>query len=351
MNPSPKTSATTNRMAEVNTPTSTMLNLLAGCWISHALSIAAKLGIADLLQDGPQSCSTLAEATQTHAGSLYRVMRALASVGVFAEDEDRHFRLTPLSEKLHTNAPGSLRAFAIMLGENEHWRAWEGMLHSVQTGQPAFDHIFGQSHFSYFNQHPEASRIFDSAMTSRSAIENDAVVAAYDFSDVGTVVEIGGGQGSLLEAILAASPSAKGVLFDQPHVIATAASRWTEDSKRLRCDFMAGDFFTAVPSGGDLYIVKKVVHDWDDERARQILTNCRKAMSVNGRLLLIEPVIPGRNQPSFNKLLDLLMLVWTSGGLERTEAEHRVLLASAGLDLMRVMPTRSGVWLLEAMAI
>ena len=351
MNPSPETSATTTRMADATTPTSTMLNLLAGCWLSQALFIAAKLGIADLLQDGPQSCSTLAQATQAHAGSLYRVMRALAIVGVFAEDEDRHFHLTPPAGQLRTNAPGSLRAFAIMLGETEHWRAWEGMLHSVQTGQPAFDHIFGQSHFSYFEQHPEATRIFDAAMTSRSAMENDAIVAAYDFSHVDTVVEVGGGQGSLLQAILAASPSAKGVLFDQPHVIATAACRWNDDSQRLRCDFRAGDFFTAVPSGGDLYMVKKVVHDWDDERARQILTNCRKAMSGNARLLLIEPVIPGRNQPSFNKLLDLLMLAWTSGGMERTEAEHRVLLASAGLDLVRVTPTLSGVSLLEAMAI
>jgi hypothetical protein len=338
-------------MVEAARPGLTMLNLLAGSWISQALSIAAKLGIADLLQDGPRSCSSLAQATQTHGDSLYRVMRALASVGVFAEDEDGQFRLTPLAGQLHTNAPGSLRAFAIMLGEHEHWRAWEGMLHSVQTGRPAFDHIFGQSHFSYFEQHPEATRIFDAAMTSRSGIENKAIVAAYDFSQAATVVEVGGGEGSLLQAVLDASPHTQGVLFDQPHVIAAARSGWKDDRQLRRCEFMAGDFFAAVPAGGDLYIVKKVIHDWDDERAQQILINCRKSMFDNGRLLLIEPVIPAANQPSFNKLLDLLMLVWTSGGLERTEAEHRVLLASAGLDLRRVIPTRSGVSLLEAVPV
>ena len=348
MNPSHATNASTTPIAEAMTPTSTMLNLLAGCWVSQALSVAAKLGIADLLRDGPLACSSLAIATRTHEGSLYRVMRALASVDVFAEDERTRFRLTPLAEQLKTNAPGSLRDFAIMLGEKEHWRSWEGMLHSVNTGQPAFDHIFGQSHFSYFEQHPEATRIFDAAMTSRTEIENQAIVAAYDFFRFDTVVEVGGGQGSLLQAILAISPDTKGVLFDQPHVIATARSLWDDGEGLLRCHFWAGDFFSAVPSSGNLYIVKKVIHDWDDERARQILSNCRKAMSAEGRLLLIEPVIPARNQPSFNKLLDLLMLVWTSGGLERTEAEHRVLLESADFDLLRVIPTGSGVSLLEA---
>ena len=343
MNPTSLTST-----AMTATPTLTMLNMLAGCWISQALYVAAKLGIADILQDGPQSCGRLAQAAQTHTGSLYRVMRALASINVFAEDENRHFRLTPLAEQLQTHAPGSLRAFAIMLGEKEHWRAWEGMLHSIQTGLPAFDHIFGQSHFNYFEQYPEARRIFDAAMTSRSGIENTAIVAAYDFSQVDKVVEVGGGQGSLLRAILDISPNTKGVLFDQPHVIATARSRSNDEGRPHRCEFMAGDFFSAVPDGGDLYVVKKVIHDWDDERAQQILIHCRKAMTEKGRLLLIEPLVPTGNEPSFNKLLDLLMLVWTSGGLERTEAEHRVLLASAGFDLRRVIPTQSGVSLLEA---
>ncbi len=327
-----------------------LLNMVTGCWVSQALYVAAKLGIADLLHEGPQSCKRLAEATQTHAGSLYRVLRALASVSIFAEDEKGCFSLTPLSEPLRAGVPGSLRAFAIMLGEPEHWRAWEGVLHSVRTGQPAFEHVFGMPHFRYFAEHPEAARIFDEAMTSRSSQENEAVVAGYDFADTQTVVDVGGGQGTLMASILQAYPKARGVLFDLPHVIGMSRTRMASAGHTARCEFVAGDFFASLPAGGDLYLLKKVIHDWDDERAQLILTNCRNAMSSTGRLLLIEPVIPPGNDPSFNKLLDLLMLVWTSGGRERTESEHRALLALAGLNLNRLIPTRSGVSIIEAVS-
>ena len=327
-----------------------LLNMVTGCWVSQALYVAAKLGIADLLHEGPQSCTRLAEATQTHAGSLYRVLRALASVSIFAEDEEGRFSLTPLAEHLRAGAPGSLRAFTIMLGEQEHWRAWEGVLHSVRTGQPAFEHVFGMPHFRYFAEHPEAARIFDEAMTSRGGQENEAIVAAYDFANTRTMVDVGGGQGTLLASILQVHPNARGVLFDLPHVIATSRTRMASAGQGAQFEFVAGDFFVSVPAGGDLYLLKKVIHDWDDEHAQQILTNCCNAMSGTGRLLLIEPVIPPGNNPSFNKLLDLLMLVWTSGGRERTESEHRALLASAGLNLSRVIPTRSGVSIIEAVS-
>jgi hypothetical protein len=322
--------------------------MVTGCWISQALYVAAKLGIADLLQEGPQSCARLAEATQTHAGALYRVLRALASVNVFAEDEAGHFSLTPLADLLRTDALGSLRAFAIMLGTPEHWRAWEGVLHSVRTGQPAFDQVFGIPLFQYFPTHPEAAQIFDDAMTSRSGQENTAIVATYDFAAAHTVVDVGGGQGTLLASILDVHPNARGVLFDLPHVIAPARTRLERAGQTARWEFVAGDFFAAVPAGGDLYLLKKVIHDWDDERAQRILTNCRTAMSSTGRLLLIEPVIPPGNAPSFNKLLDLLMLVWNGGGRERTEREHQGLLASAGLHLSRIIPTRAGLSIIEA---
>jgi hypothetical protein len=325
--------------------------MVTGCWISQALYVAAKLGIADLLQEGPQSCTQLAEATQTHAETLYRVLRALASVGIFVEDEEGRYRLTPLAKPLCTDAPGSLRAFAIMLGEPEHWRAWEGVLHSVRTGQPAFDHVFGIPLFQYFPAHPEAARLFDDAMTSRSAQENTAIIAAYDFTAAHTVVDVGGGQGSLLAAILDGHPHACGVLFDLPHVLAPARTRLESAGQAARWAFVAGDFFAAVPAGGDLYLLKKVIHDWDDERAQQILMNCRTAMAGTGRLLLIEPVIPPGNAPSFNKLLDLLMLVWNAGGRERTEREHQGLLASAGFRLSRVIPTRAGVSIIEAVSV
>jgi hypothetical protein len=188
-------------------------------------------------------------------------------------------------------------------------------------------------------------------MTSRSNQENEAVVAAYDFADTRTVVDVGGGQGTLMASILQVQPNARGVLFDLPHVIATSRTHMASAGDTARREFMAGDFFASVPAGGDLYLLKKIIHDWDDERAQLILTNCRNAMSSTARLLLIEPVIPPGNDPSFNKLLDLLMLVWTSGGRERTESEHRALLASAGLSLNRVIPTRSAVSIVEAVSV
>ena len=325
-----------------------LLRVLAGGWITQAVYISAKLGVADLLQAQPRSCNSLAECTRTHPHALYRVLRALASVGIFHEDENRCFRLTPMAEHLRTDEPGSLRAFAIMLGEREHWRAWEGLMHSVQTGNCAFEQVFGMPHFEYFERHPESGRVFDAAMTSRSGSENQAIIAAYDFANARTVVEVGGGQGSLLEAILRINREARGVLFDLAQVIASARNRMEEAEQSTRCEFVAGDFFTAVPSGGDLYVLKKVIHDWDDERATVILSNCRRAMTAAGRLLLIEPVVPEGNDPSFSKLLDLLMLVWTSGGLERTRAEHEALLSAAGFKLRRVIPTHVAVDLLEA---
>lgn len=333
------------------TTSAALLRVLAGGWVTQAISICAKLGIADLLQAQPRSCGFLAQSTQTHPRSLYRVLRALASVGIFHEDANRCFGLTPMADHLRTDAPGSLRAFAIMLGEREHWRAWEGLMHSVQTGNSAFEKIFGMSHFEHFERHPQAGAVFDAAMTSRSGPENRAVVAAYDFARTRNVVEVGGGQGSLLQAILHSNRETQGVLFDLDHVAAGARKRMQEAPESSRCEFVAGDFFSDVPGGGDLYILKKVIHDWDDESARVILANCRRAMTAAGRLLLIEPVVPEGNDPSFSKLLDLLMLVWTSGGLERTEAEHRVLLATAGFDLRRVIPTPVGVAILEAVPV
>jgi hypothetical protein len=332
--------------ADDSSPTA-LLHMTAGCWLSQALYVVAKFGIADLLRDGPKSCETLAEATQTNPAALYRVMRALASVKVFMEEEHGRFRLTPLAEHLRTDVPTSVSAFAVMLGEPEHWRAWEGMLYSVKTGGPAFEHVFGLPHFKYFAQHEEAGRIFNAGMTSRSVLENDAIVAAYDFSDVQTLIDIGAGEGTLITAVLKAHMNLRAVTFDLPHVIASSRAQ-IETKIQERCEFVAGDFFDSIPGGGDIYILKKVIHDWDDERARQILKNCHRAMPGGSRVLLIEPLIPSGNEPSFNKLLDLLILVWTSGGRERTESEHRLLLESAGFKLNRVIPTKSGLSILEA---
>ncbi len=324
-----------------------MLNLLAGAWVSQAISVAASLRIADHLRDGPKSCEVLAEATRTNPGALYRLLRALAATQVFAELEDGRFCLTPLAECLISGKEGSLRAYATMLGAEEMWRPVGGMLASVRSGEPVFERIFGMTNFEYFASDPEVGRRFNEGMVSRSQEENRAVIEAYDFSRCATVVDVGGGQGALLSAILAATATTRGILFDMPHVVAAAR---TEMAAQLgRCDFHEGDFFKALPAGGDLYILKKVIHDWDDERALAILQCCRSAMPRSARLLLIEPVVAPGNDPSFNKLLDLLMLVITQGGKERTEAEHRAMLSSAGFAAIRLISTNCPLSIIEAM--
>jgi hypothetical protein len=325
-----------------------LLGLVTGCWVSQAIYVAAKLGIADLIGAGPKSCQQLAAATQTDPGALFRVLRALAGVGIFAEDAAGQFRLTPLAAQLQSGAPGSLRALAILMGEKEHWRAWEAVLHSVRTGQSAFAQVFGVPLFQYLSTHPETARIFDEAMTSRSGAENSAILAAYDFSAARVAIDVGGGQGSLLESILLTEPGARGILVDLPHVRNQCRARLAETGQEHRCEFRAGDFFAGVPEGGDVYLLKRIIHDWDDWRSELILENCRKAMPPASRLLVIEPIVPPGNAPSFSKLLDLLMLVWQEGGRERTESEHRALLVAAGFTVNRIIPTVAGISIIEA---
>lgn len=324
-----------------------LVQLASGCWVSQALHVAARLGIADLLVDGPRSPAELAQTTRTDAGALYRVLRALASVSVFAEDEEGRFALTPLAEGLRADAPASMRAFIMMMGEDWHWRAWGELLESVRTGQSAFEHVFGCGLFAYFAARPEAARVFDAAMTSRTDQEKAAVLAAYDWP-AGTIVDVGGGVGALLAAILARRPDAHGVLFDLPHVTTDATERIEQAGVSQRCKVVAGDFFQEVPPGGDLYLLKGIIHDWDDQHALAILRNCRAAIADGGRLLVIGHVLAPGNAPSWGKLLDLEMLVMTHGGRERSEVEYRALLRQAGFELERVIPTASITSLIEA---
>jgi hypothetical protein len=268
-------------------------------------------------------------------------------MGVFAEDAEGRFVLTPLAEGLRADAPASMRAFIMMMGEDWHWRAWGELLESVRTGQSAFEHVFGCGLFAYFAARPEAARVFDAAMTSRTDQEKAAVLAAYDWP-AGTIVDVGGGVGALLAAILARRPDAHGVLFDLPHVTTDATERIEQAGVSQRCKVVAGDFFQEVPPGGDLYLLKKIIHDWDDQHALAILRNCRAAIADGGRLLVIEHVLAPGNAPSWGKLLDLQMLVVTHGGRERSEAEYRALLRQAGFELERVIPTASITSLIEA---
>jgi hypothetical protein len=323
-----------------------MLDLIKGFWVSRALYVAAKLGIPDLLRDEPKSSGDLAQATGTHAPSLYRVLRALDSVGVFAEDDRGRFALTPLGATLRTDVPGSLRYFAIEeLGEN-HYPAWERVLHSVETGAIAFDHVYGVSKWQYMAGHSDEARIFDAAMSSFSSVVAGAVVAAYDFSSSATVVDVGGGDGTLLAAILKANPSLRGVVADLPHVVEGAQRRLEAEGLADRCEVAAGSFFDSAPVG-DTYVLKFIIHDWDDQQSAAILRNCRSAMAANGRVLLVEAAIQPGTATSFSKYVDLNMLVMT-GGRERTEAEYRSLLDSAGLRLARVIPTYTEMSILEA---
>jgi len=325
-----------------------LLRIATGFWASRALYVAAKLLIADQLVGGPASAEELADASGVHAPSLRRVLRALASLGVFAEDDHGRFDHTPLSRGLCANGPGSLREFVVMLGEAESWRSWGEVMHSVRTGEPAFDKVFGTSQFDYLAGHPDAARNFDAAMAERSAAEDDAVLAAWTFPSAGKVVDIGGGRGTLLSAVLRAHPQLHGVVFDLAHVIERARPAFAGQRLGSRLQGAPGDFFAdELPRDAQVYMLKKVIHDWDDARALAILKACSRAMAPGATLLLIEPVIAPGNEPSFAKLLDLFMLVWP-GGRERTESEHVSLLAGAGLELRNGVATTSALSILEA---
>jgi len=324
-----------------------MLDLISGFWTSQAIYVAAKLGIADLLQDGPKPAAVLAKQAEAHEPSLYRVLRALASRAIFSEHTGRLFELSPAAEWLRSDKPGSLRPYAIMMGERWVWHSVGEMLHSVRTGESGFEQVFGARTFDYYSEHPQAARFAVEGMTSRSAAENVAIVGVYDFSGISTIVDVAGGQGTLLSSILAANSNLRGTLFDMRHVVDAAGPLILRTGLQERCSLAAGNFFDSVPAGADIYLLKKVIHDWDDNDARTILSNCRKAMPKSSRLLLIELVVPAPNVPSFAKILDLLMLAY-AGGRERTEDEYRELLASAGFQLQHVIPTSSTVSIIEA---
>jgi O-methyltransferase domain/Dimerisation domain len=323
-----------------------MLNMMTSYWISQAIYVAAKLGIADLVQNGPVHHETLAAASESDPPSLYRLMRALASVGIFAETSPGSFGLTPMAEVLSAVAPNSMRALALTYNE-ELYHAWGDMLYSVQTGQPAFDHVYGMPVFEYFASHPSANAVFNAAMVDWTKRVASAVVAAYDFSSFDTVIDVGGGYGALLTEILRSNPGTRGILFDQPHVVADAASFLHSTGVSERCTSVGGDFFADVPPGGDAYLLAQILHDWGDAQNLTILSRCRSAMPAHARLLVVELVLPETDEPNFGKWLDLHMLA-VARGRERTAAEYADLLRTAGFKLTRIVPTESGTSVVEA---
>lgn len=321
--------------------------MMTGYWISQAIYVAAKLGLADLLANGPMSSNDLAQATQSHPSSLHRLLRALASVGIFAEASPNHYTLTPLAAHLRSTTPDSLHALAIMYAE-EQYHAWSDLLFSIRSGQPAFDQQFGMGVFPYLAQNPAASQVFQKAMTGWTNQVAGAVVGAYDFSPFRTVVDVGGSQGILLAAILQSNPAARGILFDLPHVIAEGGEFLSSSGIMDRCTPIGGDFFTSVPSGGDAYILAQILHDWDDDHCVAILKQCRRVIPDQGKLLIVELVLPSEgNDPFIGKWLDLHMLVLL-GGRERTALEYGKLFQAAGFTLGNVVPTNAGPSVVEA---
>jgi O-methyltransferase domain/Dimerisation domain len=324
--------------------------LLRGSLVTQLIHVAAALGVADLLSAGPKSSRDLAIAVNANPEALYRVLRALASLGIFTETDPGIFSMTPLAEPLRSDVSGSLRGSAILYGASWWWRACGELIHSVRTGQPAFDHVHGQALFSYLDSARDAAAIFNDHQSNMTQQDAAAVVAAYDFTHYATVIDVGGGHGVLGAAILGACQQTSVVVFDQPAVIATAPRHAPEGGvERLR--YVAGDFFESVPTGGYAYVLKDIVHDWGDQEATKILGNCRLAMSqapeIEARLLVVEKVIPPGNGAFPGKLTDITMLLVTNGR-ERTANEYQTLLAKAGFTLTRVIPTRSPASVIEA---
>jgi hypothetical protein len=318
-----------------------LYQLATGHYVSQALYVAAELGIADRLAGGPQSHDALAEQTATHAPSLRRVLRLLASVGVFAEGADGRFELTPAGSFLRSG-PGSFRAAARLFGGPMVWASWGDLLGTVRSGEPAWRRVFQTGSFEYFDDHPEEAAVFDEAMGAFTSMVAGAVAAAYDFSAMRAVIDVGGGAGVLLSGILRAYPHLRGTVFDLPRLKEGAARQIAAAGLAGRYEFAGGDFFAAVPGGFDAYLLKHVIHDWDDENALRILATCRRAMAPEAKLLVVEGVYPPRIDASPASrgaaANDVNMLVCT-GGRQRSEAEFRDLYASAGFHLTRIVPT------------
>ena len=313
----------------------------------RVLYVIAKLGIADLLKDGARNSEELASATGTHATSLYRVLRAAASVGVLSECQHRRFALTEVGSTLRSDVSDSLRGWVLYTGESWNLQAWQELLHSVRTGEHAWERAHGVPFFEYLSRHPDASAIFDAAMSNFSRWDAAVVPMAYDFSQFRTVVDVGGGQGALLVSILKANPGVRGVLYDQAHVVERARETIAREGLESRCEIVSGSFFESVPGGADAYVLKYIIHDWRDDQADVILANCRHAMTSSAKLLLIEMVVPPPGESHLAKTSDVEMLVML-GSPERTVDEYEKLLNRAGFQLARVAGTPEAMSIIEA---
>lgn len=324
-----------------------VLRMLGGYRQTQMLYVVAKLKIADLLSAGPMSAQELASATEVHAPALFRVMRCLAGMGVFRERADGRFEITASAQPLRSDHPASVHGLAVSYGEPWWWQGWGRTLDCVRTGSSAFELADGRGIFDYLREHPEAAAVFNANMAAMTARTSQSIVEAIDWKGTHRVVDVGGGRGVLLATILRERPAIQGILFDQSAAVQEAGSVLAEFIRQGRCKTISGDVFSAVPPGGDLYILKEIIHDWDDERSVQILRNCRSAMRQDGRLIIVERMIGPPNVPTEGKVVDVTMLV-LAGGKERTVEEYGKLLDRAGLRLKASCSTSSSIDVIEA---
>ncbi len=330
-----------------------LLERLCSSWMAQAIYVAAELRLADLLAAGPRTSEDLAAVTATHAPSLRRLLRALTTIEICEEREDDSFEMTPMGSLLGTDVPGSLRSWILWWG-SYLWPVWGNLLYSVKSGESARKLLMGTEGFEHLEQDPEGAAVFHQGLVELTRLISESVVRVYDFSGVRRIMDVGGGYGELLVTILKAYPAASGVLFDLPHAIEGGKRRFADAGLTSRCEFVEGSFFDSVPRGADAYILKSVIHDWDDEKSRLLLENCRRAMDTEGRLLLVERVLPDRMEISADHQAaarsDLTMLV-ALAAQERTETQFRNLLNSAGLRVSRMIPAGMTFSVIEAVSL
>jgi hypothetical protein len=314
-----------------------VLELMTASWVSQALYVAASLGIADRLADGPLKATELASASGcANSDGLYRVLRLLASHGIVHEHDDQSFSLTSLSAQLRSDIPNSMRDLVIFYGA-EAYQAWGALLDGVLTGESPFRRVFGDDLFGYLRARPERGSVFNAAMAASAPFFED-LAAKYEFPPEASVVDVGGGSGAMLAAILAAHPELRGSVLDKAEVVDEAKQRMASLGLADRCRFEPGDFFEFVPAGGDVYLLSRILHDWHDDRCVELLRNCRAAMTVDSRLLIIERLVPAPNTASLACEFDVQMMVVSPGGRERDVTAYTRLLNSAGLVLHAVIP-------------
>src|SRR5262245_7467627 len=317
-------------------PHAQLVQMAMGHWVSRIVHVAAALGLADLLAAGARTAEELAKPTGTQAASLYRLMRTLANLGILSERADRRFALTPLGEALKTGAPGSARASILTIASDWWVRGFGELLYSVQTGKPGFEKTLGMPVFDWLAKNPREASLFSETMIGFHGEEPAAIAAAYDFSGLKTLADVGGASGHLLATVLGKNPRLRGILFDLPHVVRDAPALLEARGVASRVKIEAGSFFDRVPEGADAYLLSHIIHDWNEEQCLTILGHCRRVMRPSSRVLIIEMVLPAGNAPHPGKMLDMMMLVGP-GGQERTEPEYRTLLNKVGLRLIRVV--------------